>query len=63
MFQKEDIKIKQIVIYDQGEIGKKDFENIINDMKIALKEEIPENGNDIIWALKQLGEKNPVPTL
>ncbi|GAB4314625.1 MAG: hypothetical protein Kow0019_14450 [Methanobacteriaceae archaeon] len=63
MFHKEDLKVKQTAIYAWGEIGKKDFENIIKNMEIALKEGNSEIGNAIIGALKQMGEKNPVPTL
>ncbi|MDI6644400.1 MAG: HEAT repeat domain-containing protein [Methanobacteriaceae archaeon] len=63
MYQLEDLKIKQTVIYAWAEIGKNDFDKIINNMENALKEGNPKLGNSIIGALKKLGEKNPSPTL
>lgn len=63
MFQKEDVEVRQTVVYAWGEIGKLDAEKIMGNMEGALKDENPKIRNAIIGALKQMGEKNPVPTL
>ncbi|MGC9517215.1 MAG: HEAT repeat domain-containing protein [Methanomicrobiales archaeon] len=63
LFQRDDVSVRQTVIYAWGEIGKKDAEKIMGNMENAIKDENPKIRNAIIGALKQMGQKNPEPTL
>lgn len=55
-------KIRQTAVYCLGEIGKKDFPAIEKRLDIFLNDVHHSVKNGLTGALKQMGEKNPVPT-
>ncbi|MEJ2628752.1 MAG: HEAT repeat domain-containing protein [bacterium] len=58
-----DEKVRQVVVYSAGEIGKVNFEDIIEILEQALFDHHNSVLNAVTGALKQLGDKNPIPTL
>ncbi len=55
--------MRQTVVYALGEIGKIDAQNVLELLEKALDDEQPSIGRAVIRALKQMGQKNPTPTL
>ncbi len=59
----ENEKIRQTVVYALGEIGKTDFHAIEELLNAFLHEKHHSVKNGLTGALKQMGEKNPVPVI
>jgi hypothetical protein len=59
----DDAKIRQTAVYSLGEIGKLDFDAISKRLEVFLDETHGSVKNALTGALKQMGEKNPVPVL
>jgi len=56
-------KVRQTVINAAGEIGKVDFEIVVDFFDKGLFDHHHSVRNAVIGSLKKMGEKNPIPTL
>ena len=63
LYLSKDEKVRQTVVYALGEIGKTEFEVIQELFEQAFSDSHHSVLNAVTGALKQLGEKNPVPTI
>jgi hypothetical protein len=63
LYQSKDEKVRQTAIYASGEIGKFEFDSIQELLEQAFSDSHHSVLNALTGALKQLGEKNPVPTI
>lgn len=63
IFNSENEKERQTAINAAGEIGKVDFESVVDYFDIALFDEHHSVRNAVIGSLKKMGAKNPKPTL
>lgn len=61
--QNKNENVRQTAVYIFSEIGKKDSNNALKYLEIALNDEHHVVKNAMMGALKQMGQKNPEPTL
>lgn len=63
LYQEEDQKVKETVIYTLGEIGKEEADDVLELFEEALNDKSLIKKNSITGALKQMGAANPKPTI
>lgn len=63
LFLSNDEKVRQTIVYALGEIGKIEFDAIQEFLEQAFSDDHHSVLNTVTVAIKQLGQKNPTPTI
>ena len=63
LFGEAEFKIRQTVVNAAGEIGRTEFETVVNFFDQGLFDEHHSVRNAVIGSMKKMGEKNPKPVL